>query len=233
MSTPPPRFRTAFVTGGSRGLGRATVAELMAGGTATWTVTRRQRSVERLRHDLPGLHVFQGDLGQRGTAARIARRLARDQVTLDLVVHNAGLLGPRVPLAQWSRKQFDQVMAVNLSATHDISRRLLPRCHSTTLMIFITSGVTQGVRSGWGAYQISKVALENLAATYAKEWGDSGPRVVIFDPGAMRTDMRHAAYPDEDPATLRPPEHVAAAMLRLASRDDLVSGNRYRMPEPG
>ncbi|HET9066795.1 MAG TPA: SDR family NAD(P)-dependent oxidoreductase [Gemmatimonadales bacterium] len=217
---------TALVTGGTRGLGRELVLALAAAGTRTWTVARRRRGIEALSRDAPGVTVFQGDLTSRGTTARIARRFAKDGVSLDLLVHNAGLLGPRVPLAQWSRTDFDAVMAANVSAPFDLTRRLLPRCHTGTVVVFITSGVTTAVRTEWGAYQVSKVAVENLARTFAREFGPAGPRVLIVDPGSMRTAMRAAAYPDEDPMSVRPPAVVAAQLLALVRGGDWTSGER-------
>jgi NAD(P)-dependent dehydrogenase (short-subunit alcohol dehydrogenase family) len=233
MIVTSPPIRTALVTGGTRGLGRALVEALVTGGTTTWTVARRRRGIEALTRALPTVRAIQGDLTGRGTPARIARRFARDGVVLDLLIHNAGLLGPRLPLAQWSRQQFDAVLAANLSAPHDLTRRLLARCHAGTRVVFVSSGVTQSVRQNWGGYQVSKVAVENLAASYALERGHLGPRVLIFNPGPMRTEMRRAAYPDEDPDTIPEPEVVARELLHLVARDDRPSGARRGMPATG
>lgn len=217
---------TALVTGGTRGLGRELVMALDATGARTWTVARRRRGIEALSRDVPGVTVFQGDLTSRGTTARISRRFAKDGVSLDLLIHNAGLLGPRVPLAQWSRKDFDAVMAANVSAPFDLTRRLLPRCHAGTVIVFVSSGVTTAIRTEWGAYQVSKVAMENLAETFAKEFGAEGPRVLIVDPGSMRTEMRAAAYPDEDPMSVRPPSVVALKMLEVVRDTGWRSGEK-------
>lgn len=224
--SPAPHGSTALVTGGTRGLGRELVLALHRAGVRTRTIARRRRGIEALQRLAPEVTAYQGDLTQRGTTARVARRLARDQVKLDLIIHNAGLLGPRAPLADWSRKEFDQVMAANLSAPFDLTRRLLPHCSATATIVFISSGVTNAVRRNWGAYQVSKVALENLAETFALELGDTGPRILIYDPGGMRTDMRHAAFPDEDPLTLPTPDEVAAHLLKLVQSTEWQSGER-------
>ncbi|MEO8478364.1 MAG: SDR family NAD(P)-dependent oxidoreductase [Gemmatimonadota bacterium] len=226
MPESTPSIATALVTGGTRGLGRELVLALDAAGARTWTVARRRRGIEALGRDVPGVTVFQGDLTSRGTAARISRRFAKDGISLDLLIHNAGLLGPRLPLAQWSRKDFDAVMAANVSAPFDLTRRLLPRCHAGTVIVFVSSGVTTAVRTDWGAYQVSKVAMENLAETFAKEFGAGGPRVLIVDPGSMRTAMRAAAYPDEEPISVRPPSVVAEKMLTLVRDGGWESGER-------
>ncbi len=226
MPESTPSLATALVTGGTRGLGRELVLALDAAGARTWTVARRRRGIEALGRDVPGVTVFQGDLTSRGTTARISRRFAKDGISLDLLIHNAGLLGPRLPLAQWSRKDFDAVMAANVSAPFDLTRRLLPRCHAGTVIVFVSSGVTTAVRTDWGAYQVSKVAMENLAETFAKELGAAGPRVLIVDPGSMRTAMRAAAYPDEEPISVRPPSVVAEKMLTLVRGGGWKSGER-------
>jgi NAD(P)-dependent dehydrogenase (short-subunit alcohol dehydrogenase family) len=227
-----PPIRTACITGGTQGLGLALVLRLARSGTTVYTVARRRRGIEALRRlareeALP-VHVLQGDLIALGTPRRLVRRVVRDGVTLDLVVHNAGLLGPRVPLTSWSRRTFDAVMSANLSAPFDLTRRLVPHCAPGATIVFVSSGVTTGVRSDWGAYQVSKVALENLAATFAAELPTTGPLVAIIDPGRMRTAMRAAAYPDEDPAQLPDADQVAVRLLEVVARmDRTMTGRRF------
>jgi NAD(P)-dependent dehydrogenase (short-subunit alcohol dehydrogenase family) len=212
-------IKTALVTGGTRGLGLELVLQLARSGALVYTVARRRRQIDLLRRTataekLP-IVVLQGDLIALGTPRRIARRLAKDGIGLDLMVHNAGLLGLRAPLSDWSRREFDRVIAANLSAPFDLTRRLLPRLGGGSRVVFVSSGVTIGIRRGWGAYQVSKVAMENLALTFAAELGEGGPIVAIFNPGPMRTAMRAAAYPEEDPTTMPEPAVVAAELLEL------------------
>jgi NAD(P)-dependent dehydrogenase (short-subunit alcohol dehydrogenase family) len=214
-----PKIETALVTGGSRGLGRSLVLALTKGGSTVYTIARKRRGLDALKRaasaEALDLTCLQGDLSDLGTSRRIIRRITRDSKSLDLVVHNAGILGPRAPLANWSRREFDRVIAANLSAPFDLTRRLLPHLSPGAAVVFISSGVTQGVRQGWGAYQISKVAMESMATIFAAELGDKGPTIAIVDPGPMQTEMRAAAYPAEDPGTLPDPDEVARQLLEI------------------
>jgi NAD(P)-dependent dehydrogenase (short-subunit alcohol dehydrogenase family) len=90
----------------------------------------------------------------------------------------------------------------------------------------VTSGAAQGMRAYWGAYAVSKAALEMLAMTYAAETQKTNLRVNLLDPGRTRTAMRAAAYPGEDPLTLPPPEHVCDLMVELASAECKRHGER-------
>ncbi len=209
--------RTAIVTGGTHGLGHALVMGLARHGTRVYTLARGRPALARLAraaaaHDLPIVPVL-GDVADGAAIGRLARRLAADRCRVHLVIHNAGRLGPRAPLADWPRREFERVMAVNVVAAQELTRRLVPRLGRQAVLAFVSSGVTDAPRTGWGAYEVSKVAVERLAAIYALELAPRGVRTVILQPGAMRTRMRAAAYPLEDPASVPTPEAVADRLL--------------------
>lgn len=209
--------RTAVITGGTRGLGHALVMRLAHSGTRVYTLARGRPALARLAkaaagNDLPIVPLL-GDVTDGAAIGRLVRRLAADRRRVHLMVHNAGRLGPRAPLADWPRREFERVMAVNVTAVQELTRRLVPRLDRGAVLAFVSSGVTDAPRTDWGAYEVSKVAMERLAAIYALELAPRGVRTVIVQPGAMRTRMRAAAYPLEDPASVRPPEAVADRLL--------------------
>lgn len=218
----PVSRRVAVVTGGTRGLGRALVLALARAGWTVYTVARGKPALARLARDVAAAQLpvvpIQGDIADPAAASRLVRRIGGDRRRVSLVIHNASLLGPRAPLADWPRRSFDQVMAVNVTAPFDLTRRLLPLLRDDATILFVSSGVTTSVRTNWGGYEVSKVAVERLAAIYAAELAERGITVASLDPGRMRTRMRAAAYPDEDPATLPEPETVATRILRLVER---------------
>jgi len=97
----------------------------------------------------------------------------------------------------------------------------------------VTSGVASRAeqRAYWGPYAVSKAALDALARTYAAETATTSlVRVMLVDPGALRTRMRAAAMPGEDPQTLRTPEDLAPKILALCSPDWRETGKLYHFP---
>ena len=232
---PNPESRhgpTALVTGGTRGLGRALVIAFARRGHRVYATARGAEALDALARDAgrQGLDVVPiwADVSRVDDNARVVRRLADDGRRADVVVHNAGLLGPRVELAEYPPDVFQQVMAANVFAPYDLTRQLLPVLAAGAALLFVSSGASLGPRTRWGAYNVSKIALDGLAGIWARELAPRGFRVYIVDPGPMRTAMRAAAYPDEDPATLDQPDARTAPFLWLAEHGTLAdTGRRY------
>ena len=134
---------------------------------------------------------------------------------LDLLVMNAAMLGTLSPLAHASPKEFDQVMALNVTAQWRLIRdfdAMLRRARGT--VVAVTSSVAGRDEPYWGPYAISKAALEKMVGTYAAEMRALGVNALIVDPGATRTAMRQRAFPGEDPQTLKTPDVVADAIVQ-------------------
>jgi len=149
---------------------------------------------------------------------RLGGAIAERYGRLDILVGNAGLLGPITPLSHVKPEMWERVMAVNVNANWHLIRSFdaLLRAADAGRAIFVTSGVTRGARAYWGAYATSKAALEMLVATYAEETAKTSVRVNLVNPGAVRTGMRAKAMPGEDPMTLPPPEAVTDVFVELA-----------------
>ncbi|HUF25700.1 MAG TPA: SDR family NAD(P)-dependent oxidoreductase [Gemmatimonadaceae bacterium] len=226
--------RTAVITGGTRGLGRALVRafaergyRVHATGTDQRALHALQRESARAGHEVVPLR---GDVSSVEDNAALARRIEGEGSAVDVLVHNAGLLGAAATsLAEYPPDVFARVMAVNVFGPFDLTRQLVPLLAPNAAIEFVTSGVSVGPRTGWGAYNVSKIALDGLAGIWARELRDRGVRVYIIDPRPMRTAMRASAYPDEDPATLPTPEEHVAGYVRLAEADEgSPSGERFR-----
>ncbi|HEU4565757.1 MAG TPA: SDR family NAD(P)-dependent oxidoreductase [Gemmatimonadaceae bacterium] len=222
----------ALVTGGTRGLGRALVLALARRGWRVYAVARSEEGLRALGGDASreslDIVPLRADITRVDDNARLAARVAAGGRPLRLVIHNAGLLGPRVELAAYPPEEFRDVMAANVFAPFDLTRQLLPLLAPGAALEFVSSGASLGPRERWGAYNVSKIALDGLAGIWARELRPRGIRVYIIDPGPMRTSMRAAAYPDEDPATLDPPEARTGAFLWLAEHGTLAqSGERF------
>jgi NAD(P)-dependent dehydrogenase (short-subunit alcohol dehydrogenase family) len=147
---------------------------------------------------------------------------------IDGLLHNAGELGQRTPIANYQLSSWQKVMQVNVTAEFMMTKALLPLLEKSksASLIFTTSGVGRVGKPYWGAYAVSKFATEGLAQVLANEQeGTSNIRVNCLNPGATRTGMRAAAFPAENPATLKTPEDIMPLYLFLMGDDSQgVSG---------
>lgn len=217
-------LHVALVTGGSAGLGRELVLSLAATG---WTVVTDARRPGRLA-DLvdPAIVAIPGDVTD--SSHRAALRAELDELgRLDLLVHNAGTLGPS-PLPRLDEVTVDQLQQVwrpNIGAPLVLTGELLDLLvASRGVLLSITSDAALEHYPGWGLYGASKAALEHLTLTYAAE----NPELTAYavDPGDLRTEMHQAAFPGED-ITDRPlPETVVPRLLSLLDRRP--PSGRYR-----
>ncbi len=210
------------VTGASRGLGRALVEGFAAEGArvvATATSLRHlEGTMARLRSRRADAQGVPLDLAD---AASVAEAVAQTLAVLgrvDVVVNNASQLGERLPLADYPLESWEAVMAVNLTGTLAFTQALIPAISQGGAIINVTSGAAG--RPGWGAYGVSKLALEGVTAMLRDELRDTGIRCVAVNPGPMRTTMRAAAYPREDPATVPHPASVIEPFVAIAAGAD-------------
>jgi NAD(P)-dependent dehydrogenase (short-subunit alcohol dehydrogenase family) len=219
--SPPLADRIALVTGASRGIGRATALALARAGAHVVTVARTVGGLEELddaiRSGGGSATLVPLDLKDVPGIARLAAALKERYGRLDVLVGNAGILGPLSPLDHVEPKAWDEVLAVNVSANWHLIRSMdaLLKQSAGGRAVFVTSGITAHPRAYWGPYAVSKAALEVLAKTYAAETASTAIRVNLFNPGATRTRMRAAAMPGEDPAELKTVAPVAEKILEL------------------
>src|SRR5918994_483722 len=151
---------------------------------------------------------------------------------IDVLVNNAGLLGPRVAIEDYPEEEWRRIIDANLTGPFLVSRAAIPYLSDGASIINVVSGVSVEGRAEWGAYSASKFGVEGLTQILAAELEERGIRVNAVDPGGMRTDMRAAAYPEEDPATRITPEANTAVFLYLASDESKdVTGERFKAQE--
>ncbi|MEH3023199.1 MAG: YciK family oxidoreductase [Pseudomonas oryzihabitans] len=217
------RDRLILVTGANRGIGAALAKGCAALGASIILQGRDAAALERLAREIQAsggqAETLVLDLEQADMAAyaAVAEHLQQRHGRLDGLVHNAGLLGPRVPLENTSPTALAQVMQVNVHAGFALTQALLPllRASNDASVIFTSSSVGRKGRAGWGAYSVSKFATEGLMQVWAEELADAGIRVNSVNPGGTRTAMRAAAYPEEDPARVAAPEDILPVYLYL------------------
>ena len=230
---PPLTDKIALVTGASRGIGYATAVALARAGAHVVAVARTVGGLEELDDAIRAAGgsatLVPLDLRDYAGIARLGPALAERYSRLDVLIGNAGVLGPLSPLGHVEPQAWDEVMAVNVTANWHLVRALDPllRQSAAGRVVFLTSGVGASPRAYWGPYAISKAALDALARTYAAETVSTNVRVNLFSPGPTRTRMRAAAMPGEDPTTLKLAEPVAEKIVELCLPAFQETGKTY------
>ncbi|TNF00066.1 MAG: SDR family oxidoreductase [Gammaproteobacteria bacterium] len=142
---------------------------------------------------------------------------------LDGILHNAAILGDRSPVELYDPETWNKVMQVNATAPFLLSRAMIPllRLSTDASVIFTSSGVGRKAKAYWGAYAVSKFAVEGLSQLLADELDDErhNVRVNSLNPGATRTSMRALAYPAENPQQNPTPEELMPIYLYLMGKD--------------
>jgi NAD(P)-dependent dehydrogenase (short-subunit alcohol dehydrogenase family) len=224
--TKPLTDRLTLVTGASRGIGAATAEALAGQGAHVILVGRTTGGLEEVEDRI---HAAGGsatiaplDLTDGESIDRLAQAIAGRWPALDILILNAAMLGTLAPVAAIDAKEFSRLLTLNVGTQAALIAAFDPllKASDRGRVIGITSSVAQSPRAYWGAYGASKAALENLVLAYGQEVANiSAIRTAILNPGATATQMRAKAYPGEDPATLKTPEVVGAAIAQLLASD--------------
>jgi NAD(P)-dependent dehydrogenase (short-subunit alcohol dehydrogenase family) len=230
--------RSALVTGGGRGLGAALGRRLAREGARVVLVARTQAEVEAvargIRDEGGEARALAADVGRREDAARIAGAAAALAGPIDLLVHDASTLGP-VPLRlllDTSDSDLEEALAVNVLGPFRLSKHVAGAMalRGSGLVVHVTSDASVNAYPAWGAYGVSKAALDHLARIWAAELEGSGVRFLSVDPGEMDTRMHADAVPGADRSALADPADVARRLVALVARSDaLPSGSRVEL----
>ncbi|HSZ73213.1 MAG TPA: SDR family NAD(P)-dependent oxidoreductase [Rhizomicrobium sp.] len=221
--TKPLVDRIALVTGASRGIGRAAAKALAGAGAHVIAVSRTVGALEELDDEIKSLGgaatLVPLNLKDSGALDRLGASIFERWGKLDAFLGNAGVLGVLTPISHLEPKMFQDLLDVNITANYRLIRSLNPLLLASDAgrALFVTSGVARNPRPFWGGYAMSKAALESLAMTYAAECEGTNVKANLLNPGAMRTRMRAAAMPGEDPETLPAPDEVAPLIVELLS----------------
>jgi len=218
----PLAGRLALVTGASRGIGRAVALGLAKAGAHVVLLARTVGGLEELDDDIRAeggtATLVELDLKRSDKLDALGPTILQRWGKLDILVANAGILGPLSPLGHITSDAWREVIDINLNANWHIIRSVDPliRRSDAGRAIFVSSGAALARNAYWGPYSASKAGLEALAKTWALELADTPAKVNIVNPGPIRTGMRAKAFPGEDPATLKTPEDIVPLFLRLA-----------------
>lgn len=229
----PLSERIALVTGASRGIGRAVALGMARAGAHVVLLARTVGALEEVDDEI---RAFGGtatlvslDLKKTEKLDALGPSILQRWGKLDILVANAGLLGPLSPLGHITADAWREVIDVNLTANWHLIRAVDPllRRSDSGRAIFVSSGAASGKNAYWGPYAVSKAGLEALAKSWAAELGQTNVKVNIINPGPMRTGMRAKAFPGEDSMSLKAPEEIVPLFLQLADRACADSGRIF------
>jgi NAD(P)-dependent dehydrogenase (short-subunit alcohol dehydrogenase family) len=228
--------KVALITGASQGLGKALALAYAEEGAKVVINSRSEGSIKPVTEEAgrKGAEVFAvaADVSDADDVQKLVDAAVERFGRIDVLVNNAGVLGPRVAIEEFPEDEWRKVIDANLTGPYLVAKAAIPHMPEGASIINLVSGVSVEGRAEWGAYSVSKFGIEGLSQILAAELEERGIRSNAVDPGGMRTDMRAAAYPDEDPNTRITPEENTDVFLYLASDESKgVTGERFKAQE--
>jgi NAD(P)-dependent dehydrogenase (short-subunit alcohol dehydrogenase family) len=227
--------KVVLITGASRGIGAALAKAIASEGANLCLLARDSDALRNLAYDLRRLYAV--EVMARACDIRDASRVehfVNDSVQrygrLDVVINNAAVLGLMAPIHEYTPEQWNSTIATNLHGAFYVSHYALRKMKGQSgggRIVFVSSSVGRSVRAGWGAYAVSKYAVEALMELIALEHDQTGVISCSINPGGASTAMRRLAYPQEDPSTLPTPEQVAQAFLKILRLPDKALNGRH------
>ncbi len=228
--------KVALITGASQGLGKALALAFAKEGAKLAINARSEDSLRPVAEEAEnaGAEVLAiaADVSKREDVERLIDEAAGRFGGIDVLINNAGLLGPRVAIEEYPEDEWRKVIDANLTGPFLVAKAAIPHMREGGSIINLVSGVSVEGRPEWGAYSVSKFGVEGLTQILAAELKERGIRVNAVDPGGMRTSMRANAYPQEDPMTRITPEENVGVFLYLASDESRgITGQRFKAQE--
>lgn len=235
--------RVILVTGAASGVGREVARTLAAHGAQLVLLDRLLPALESLDDEIraqdliaPALYPLNLEAAGYQDFERLAGSMAEAFSRLDGLVHCAAVLGDLAPVHSYDPTTWARVFQTNLHAPFMLTQTCLPMLEACVdaSVIFSSDQIVRQGRAYWGAYATSKAAVETLMQVLADECARRGtPRVNSLDPGPVRTGLRAAAYPAEDPLQIPLAQSVANAYLYLVGPDSSdVHGQALRVHQP-
>jgi len=215
--------RVALITGASRGIGAAVARRFAAEGAHVVLIARTVGGLEEVDDQIKAAGgsatLVPCDMTEFDRLDNLGPPLLERFGHLDIFVGNAAILGTMTPLIQYGVRDWQDVFDVNVHANWRLMRVVDPllRRAEAGRAILVTSAAARQPKAYWGAYAVTKSALETMTRVWAAELAKSDVRVNLLSPGATRTEMRAKAFPGEDPLSLKTPDDVTDAFLELAS----------------
>jgi NAD(P)-dependent dehydrogenase (short-subunit alcohol dehydrogenase family) len=216
--------KVILVTGANRGFGKAITMDLAKAGATVIMLGRDLGSLESVYDDVVNAGFVEPilyPLDLEGATPEHYQQLQTDVLSkfpqLDGLIHNAGIIGTMMPIEQYDLKLWYATMQININAPFMLTQALIPALNKSNdaRILFLSSSVGRNARAYWGAYGVSKFAIEGLSKTLAEELEKTNIKTNSLDPGKMRTQMRQIAYPAENADNNPLPEAKSPAIVYL------------------
>jgi len=226
--------KKAVITGGTKGLGKALAQRFAAEGADVALCSRNKKDLEALQEQLSSsgskILALPCDISNSHQVQEFVRNVLSEFGFVDILVNNASRLGPRVTIPEYPLSEWDETIQTNVNGSFFVTRLILPSMmqRKSGSIINVTSSVGKAARARWGAYAVSKFALEGFTQLLSEELKPFNVTVNSVNPGAIATAMRREAYPQEDQSLLRTPDQVTDIFVYLASNDGVgISGQSF------
>ncbi len=221
----------ALITGSTSGIGRELALQLSQKNIHILLTGKDKNKLEKIHKEIErykgSSSILKLDLKDHDGIDRLGFEIFKRFKKLDILILNAGILGTLGPLHHQNVDEFQEVMDVNVIANFRLIRSLdilLKSKKSKTTAFVISSGAAKNPKAYWGAYAISKSALENMGKIWAAENLKTNLKINIINPGATRTKMRALAMPGEDPDTNPSAKEVASKIILCIDNKNLKHG---------
>ena len=234
-AAPDVAGRNAFVTGGSRGIGRS-IALALAGAGANVVVnyTRHPDEANAVVAEIQKLGrkagAFQGDVSDYASCEAMVAKALGEFGNFSILINNAGIASRGNSVVDTDPEEMRRVVSTHAFGSFYMSQLLIPQMRQQARgdIVMISSGAATGLNARGGPYNMAKTAQEAIAATIAKEERANGIHCNIVAPGLVETDMgtRLMKARGNDIKTMAPtsafgrvcqPEDIADAVLFLCS----------------
>lgn len=219
--------RIAVVTGATRGVGHAAAVALGAAGARIIALGRTQGALAELDDDIQraggeAATLVPLDLTDGVAVDALGGAIFERHKRLDILVHAAAMLGGLRPVAHVPPELWDRIVSTNLSSAFRLIRSLEPllRASDAGRAVFLTCEAGSSPKAFWGAMAATKAGLEALSRSWADEAEVSSLRVMLLDPGPMRTRQRWEAFPGEDATTLTDPGEIGPMLVEMLCESD-------------
>ncbi len=224
--------RVALVSGASGGLGAAVAVELARRGVRVVLLGRVQGALEevddRVRKVGGVATLLPLDLADGAAVDSVGPSLYARFGRLDVLVHAAAALGRLTPAPHIQPGDWEAVLAANLSGAWRLMRSAGPVLAASDAgrAVFVTCARAAEPRAYWGAFGATRAGMEHLVLAWAAETRGTALRVNLFEAGPMRTRLRAAAYPGEEPGSVPLAEVYAPAVADLCGPEETRHGER-------